>query len=698
MPIVNVCRGKIAMNRNFLNFIDRIKKQRVVDYQKIKNTIDGIFNLIKFEIKPSITLISFITSEDNQHIDAFFCSEGEDKIHDYDVYLSEELFSTSMYKELMFTGSIKYGKVFNLPFAEKTKDELIANDYTDVIIVAIKFEEEIVGFVSVLFSTIENENKLEFFFSYIEYVSSLMSSIVSSWYKLYLMEKEKNKSNIIIELSELALETTNIPVILKSLFKRIFELDNFCSLGLFRIKKNKFELYQGINISEQLANYFSEEDLKIEKLPYYNHQNLLDESLAKFQNQYCLIIPVKSANIFLGFLLIVTQPGTKLSPDVENFLRIITNQLFLILQRRLLLDDIQAVTQMSELSFFPVFILDKNLRIIYVNYQFEKIFRLKHTHIIGNKIDNVLLFNADEVKKIENAINNVLKTLKKESIKLSIKVDDSGQMRDYTYFANLSPTINNLTGEYCVVFSLLDVTDAEKLRALADEYNVRSQMYLNVLTHDIFNIFFAIEGYYEIVRSEIPQEQQQVLNKVSELVERGTETVQHIRLLSKVLNTSVIEKKNILPLRTILETIEEKVRRVCRAKDIIIDNTIPTSVKIRGTYFVIEFFEYIVINLIKSTTSKQVFVSYSHSYDEKINKTVFVITVKGEIDQKIIDSMKDVIISSDLEYGVRKQLWLQVVKEIAKRNEFEMSIASLNNNDNTHLGVSFKVLFEGENE
>ena len=685
------------MNRNFLNFVDRIKKQRVVDYLKIKNTIDGIFNLVEFEIKPSITLISFFTSEDNQHVDAFFCSEGEEKIHDYDVYLSEELFSTSMYKELMFAGGIKYGKVFNLPFSERITNELIGNGYSDVIIFAVKLEEEIVGFVSVLFSNTENENKLEFFFSYIEYVSSLISSIVSSWYKLYLMEKEKNKSNVIIELSELALETTNIPIILKSLFKRIFELDNFYSLGLFRIKKSRFELYQGINISEQLADYFSEQDLKIEKLPYYNHQNLLDETLATAKNQYCLVIPVKSANIFLGFLLIVTQPGTKISPDVESFLRIITNQLFLILQRRLLLDDIQAITQMSELSFFPVFILDKSTRIIYVNYQFERIFKLKHTHIIGNKIDNVLLFNADEVEKVENAINSVLKTLKKESIKLSIKVEDSGQMRDYTYFANLSPTINNLTGEYCVVFSLLDVTESEKLRALADEYNIRSQMYLNVLTHDIFNIFFAIEGYYEIVKGEISKEQKQVLNKVSDLVERGTETVQHIRLLSNVLNTTVVEKKSLLPLRTILETIEEKVKRVCRTKNIVIENAIPTSVKIRGTYFVIEFFEYIVTNLIKSTSAEQVVVSYSHSYDEDIKKTVLSINVKGEIDQKIIDSMKDVIISSDLEYGVRKQLWLQVVKEIAKRNEFEMSVDSLNIND-TPLGVSFKVLFEGENE
>jgi len=92
-----------------------------------------------------------------------------------------------------------------------------------------------------------------------------------------------------------------------------------------------------------------------------------------------------------------------------------------------------------------------------------------------------------------------------------------------------------------------------------------------------------------------------------------------------------------------------------------------------------------------------VVVSYSHSYDEAIKKTVLSMNVKGEIDQKIIDSMKDVIISSDLEYGVRKQLWLQVVKEIAKRNEFEMSVDSLSIND-TPLGVSFKVLFEGENE
>ena len=56
-------------------------------------------------------------------------------------------------------------------------------------------------------------------------------------------------------------------------------------------------------------------------------------------------------------------------------------------------------------------------------------------------------------------------------------------------------------------------------------------MYLNVLTHDIYNILFGISGYYELLKDSIPKEENNVLERVNTLVKRGTAIVQDIRFL-----------------------------------------------------------------------------------------------------------------------------------------------------------------------
>ncbi|MHA1302622.1 MAG: hypothetical protein ACTSPI_02830, partial [Candidatus Heimdallarchaeaceae archaeon] len=56
----------------------------------------------------------------------------------------------------------------------------------------------------------------------------------------------------------------------------------------------------------------------------------------------------------------------------------------------------------------------------------------------------------------------------------------------------------------------------------------------------------------------------------------------------------------------------------------------------------------------------------------------------------IKEQIEEVLASSDVEYGVKKQLWLEVVKEIAERNDFELEIKYIDPNDWTK-GIEYQI-------
>ncbi|MHA1399263.1 MAG: PAS domain-containing protein [Candidatus Heimdallarchaeaceae archaeon] len=670
-------------------FLEKIKDGNIDDYAFKEATIKNFFSLITSFLGPSVVLLSFFT-KDRKKIEVFFSTESENERENYTVYFDELDKQNNIYLEVIH--DLKYSEVDRLPFSDEVRANLNRRGFTEVIISPITCAQKTEGFLSVIFSNNSRDHNLEQLFSLIKSTADLISTTFISWWHLYKLEIEKSKAELIIELSNLTLETTKIQIILKSIFRKLQKRDNIESIGFFRTNQFQYSFFQGINISREVEDFFTSPHLKIEELPYYNNQHLMEEPIGKEQKKYCLILPVKATNLSLGFLLIISKSEKKLTKETENFLRIIANQLFLILQRRILLEDIQAITQTSELSFFPVVILDKDNKLIYINNQFEKTFGVKHSESIGVQIESLLKINPESRQKLQKTVKEVLKTLNKRTLRLEVEIEEAGKLNSRTFFTNLSPTINNLTGEYCVVLSLLDITEATKLQELAEEYNARSQMYLNVLLHDVFNIFFAIEGYHEFIQRDASVPQKSIMERVTNLVKRGTEIIYNIRLLSKVLDTSTSQDKNNLPLRIILTTTSTRIKQEIKDKELIIENNIPNMVRIKGGVFVNDFFEYILSNSIKRINSNVIHLVFQGSEKRKEEERYYELKIKllNGFEPHIKEQIEEVLASSDVEYGVKKQLWLEVVKEIAERNDFELEIKYIDPNDWTK-GIEYQI-------
>ncbi|MHA2308867.1 MAG: hypothetical protein ACXABJ_06300, partial [Candidatus Heimdallarchaeaceae archaeon] len=118
----------------------------------------------------------------------------------------------------------------------------------------------------------------------------------------------------------------------------------------------------------------------------------------------------------LGFLLVLSSSLEKLSESNIHFLRIVTNQLFLTLQRKRLLDDIRQITQTSEFSSFPIILVNNKNEIIYLNKQAEKTFNISHDESIGVKLDYSLELDPDRAKNIIQKTREVIANIAKDSM------------------------------------------------------------------------------------------------------------------------------------------------------------------------------------------------------------------------------------------------------------------------------------------
>ncbi|MCK4972568.1 MAG: hypothetical protein KAS52_04550, partial [Candidatus Heimdallarchaeota archaeon] len=455
-------------------------------------------------------------------------------------------------------------------------------------------------------------------------------------------------------------------------------------MGVFIKDINHFTLIQHIGLSDDIVNYYSKPNLEVANLPYFNTSNEIENvDFSIDSEQFGVILPIGSTNIMLGFLLVLSPSKENLLEANIHFLRILANQLFLTLQRKRLLDDVQQITQTSEYSSFPILLVNNKNEILYLNKQAEKTFNLSYDEIIGLKLDYSLKLQEEKATLIHDKISDVITNIAKGTMKLDIEVAQLGQLDTRTFFVQLSPTINNLTGEYCVALSLVDISEATKLQSIAEEYSNRSRMYLNVLTHDIYNILFGISGYYELLDDRNSPEENQVIQRVSTLVRRGTAIVQDIRLLSNVLDISTSAERMYIPLKMTIERVITKIKEEFEDKKIDITNVLPTEIRVVAGAFLYELFLYTITSLIQKSESNEVQIEISGEQcdieDEPFIK-VKIIDREGT-HPEIREEIQRALSLSPFDENVRKHLGFMIVNEIAKKYNYSVKMIEIDEKD-----------------
>lgn len=655
---------------------------------------------IKNALDPVLILVSYYDHE-NQFLYPL-CIE-EEQIAKSNLEIEMDAFDPeNPYTEVFAQSDIAWFPIDAIAEGNNYKVFLKSQNISDFIVCPMYLGDITIGAISVFLHPETVKHNQERYLSLIKEISLLITDMLSFWYGQYSSGLKLHQTDLIVEMSTLTLETTEIQLILDRILPKIKSKTEIEGLGVFIKDIAEVSLIQDIGLSDQVREYFKSPQLVISSLPYYNTPNKIEEiNFPQFEEQYGVILPIGSTNLMLGFLVVISESIEKLSESNIHFLRIMVNQLFLTLQRKRLLDDIQQITQTSEFSSFPVMLVNNRFEIIYLNKQAEKTFSFDHDESIGLKLDYLLGLDSDKAKEMLRKTRDVMANIAKDTMKLEIEILQLGKRDSRTFFVQLSPTINNLTGEYCVVLSLVDISEATKLQSIAEEYSNRSKMYLNVLTHDIYNILFGISGYYELLTDSIPPEENAILERVNTLVRRGTGIVQDIRLLSNVLDFSSGAEVHFVPLKMTILRLLEKVKEEHNEKEFNIDVNLPSVIKILGGVFLYDMFHYVLKSLILKTESREINIDISGREIIEDDQEFFEIMIldKEGIEPELNDEIQRVIEESPFDETLRKHLGFLIVNEIAKKYDYSLFIEDIDKGDWTKgLAIKIKMQKSVENE
>ena len=693
--------NQVQTIENLSEFLKLLRKGELRESKSKSIILQDLCSIIKNTVDPSIVTLSLYNLE--TELLTSLCSSDEQLNKELMQFEVDTFDEENPYTESFISKKPIWVEVENLGDDFYLKKVLVEQRINEIIISPILYKNNIAMGALIIYifpdTKIYNEEK---YVDVVNEISHLITDVISSWYEEYSSQLKQQQTELIVEMSNLTLETTEIQIILNSILPKVKSRTGIEGIGVFIKDVENFDLIHQIGLTNEIKDYYSSSSLEISSLPYYNTSNVIDETeFPPYSELYGVILPIGSTNLMLGFLLILATSQEELSESNIHFLRIVANQLFLTLQRKRLLDDIQQITQTSEFSSFPIILVNNNFEIIYLNKQAEKTFNLNHYETVGLKLDSSLKLEGETAKLIWQKIRDVIANIAKSEMKIDIEVYQASKLDTRTFFVQLSPTINNLTGEYCVVLSLVDITEATKLQVIAEEYSNRSRMYLNILTHDVYNILFGISGYYELLSDNIQPEHNIIVERVSKLVKRGTAIVQDIRLLSNVLDVSSGSEINFIPLKMTIMRVLDKIRGEFPEKAINVYISIPNTIKVIGGAFFFEMFLYIMTSLIQLSTSTEVF------FDVK-GKELFI-NEEPFIEVKIIDKrgtppeMKEEIHRalelSPFDETVRKHLGFMIVNEIAKKYNYDIIMEDIDPEDwkkGSVINIKMPITLENE--
>ncbi|MCG3215541.1 MAG: HAMP domain-containing histidine kinase [Candidatus Heimdallarchaeota archaeon] len=694
--------NQVQTIENLSEFLKLLLKGELRESRSKAIILQNLCATIKNTLEPSIITFSLYNHE-SELLTSFFTTGDQlaDKLLQFEVDTFDE---ENPYTESFISKNTLWVEVDSLEDTFPGKEELIELNVSEIIIAPILYKNNIaMGALSVyLFPETVKYNE-EKYIEVVNEISLLITEIVSSWSEEYSSQLRQQQTELIVEMSNLTLETTEIQIILNSILPKVKSRTAIEGIGVFIKDVDRFDLIKHVGLNKEIEDYYSSPELEISSLPYYNTSNVIDEiDFTLYPEKYGVILPIGTTNLMFGFLLILSTSQEELTESNIHFLRIVANQLFLTIQRKRLLDDIQQITQTSEFSSFPIILVNNKFEIIYLNKQAEKTFNLNHYESIGLKLDSSLNIEINKAKLIWQKVKDVIANIAKNSMKIDIEVYQAGKLDTRTFFVQLSPTINNLTGEYCVVLSLVDITEATKLQSIAEEYSNRSRMYLNVLTHDIYNILFGISGYYELLSSSIQPENKIIVERVSKLVKRGTAIVQDIRLLTNVMDISTGSEVNFIPLRMTILRVLDKIKGEFSEKKINVEINIPSNIKAIGGAFLYEMFLYVMTSLVQKANNQEIFfeISGEEFLVNEESEFEIVIVDKEGTPPDIKEEIHRALDLSPFDETVRKHLGFMIVNEIAKKYNYNVIMEDLDKEDwekGSAIKISMPISTEIEN-
>ncbi len=178
--------------------------------------------------------------------------------------------------------------------------------------------------------------------------------------------------------------------------------------------------------------------------------------------------------------------------------------------RRQLENDLLIKDAAIESSLDAISILDMEGRMIYVNDAFLRMWGYEEKDELYGTLGMIL----------REAMKNYPDELDKFRREGSYSGDVVAYRRDNSPFnVHISATMvrNDIGEPFCMIASLVDITDIQKYRSALEEANRKLNLLSDITRHDILNQTTAILGYLELYEGSTEEEQQRFLDAIKQL-------------------------------------------------------------------------------------------------------------------------------------------------------------------------------------
>lgn len=564
-------------------------------------------------------------------------------------------------------------------------NKLSSRGYTHLACIALNHREVTVGcLLFVLKSNFVQNNPP--FLRLIKNFAAILGSLISKWIDEDHLVQEIQHSNLIIKITEFSLSTTDLLRTLHEIFQDITDITGIAHKAVFVRDITQLNCIVNESVPNVLVSHILELQYQLPDLPFFNTVYPIFKYLREISSEsnetiaeddFAILLPIGFTNVLLGLFLLIGKKDQLNSKNIHLF-RVICDLLFVTIQRNKLLDDMQRTIQSAEFASYPVILVNKRHEILYLNERAERLFNIDQRTAINLNIFYLLRPDEEDKAFLRKKIDESISTISRSFIKLSLNIAELGEHTKRTFFIILEPTINNLTREYCLVLSFIDISEAEALQSLADEYSKRADIYFNILTHDIYNILFAISGYYELLKDKLAKEDSEIVKRIDSLISRGTNIVKDIRTLSKILKLSHEPQKYAIPLKmTIEQALNEFSRELEKTEiELSYDINIPPEVQIEGNVLVSYLFFYLFSILADGTSSVKMAITGRTKDDQPAKRNLFYLEIRCSNPQ--FNKIKDILTNTELKihskYGIKYELINIIISEIIKLFGYKLSV------------------------
>ncbi|MHA1686567.1 MAG: hypothetical protein ACTSYD_09210 [Candidatus Heimdallarchaeaceae archaeon] len=667
----------------YAEFFDRIISKGLIDFDKKLESIKSLVLVLGDYLKSFVVFTMIDPSGDT--LVPLVCSEEPIQLESIKPFLHN--LSEQENFDLVFISK----NVVTLPFPiveDNISKYLTSKGYTQTICVPIRYNAFTVGCLIILISDyfVDEISSLSRF---LRGLGLILGDLITRWIEEERFHKEITQSNFIINLTKLSLSTTEVQRILDNIFQGITDLTGVRKKAIFIRDITKLNCVKSESIPQTIISNILDNQYQVENIPFFNVICPITDYLVEScpttdyeldSENYAILLPIGLTNVMLGLFLLI---GTKEQLNINNvhLFRVICDLLFVTLQRTKLLDDMQRTIQSAEFSSYPVILVNSNFEILYLNERAEKLFNTNQRIAVNLDLFYLLKPEMEDRDFLKAKITEVVSTISRVSVKLSLDITEPGETTKRTFFILLEPTINNLTGEYCIVLSFIDISEAEALQSLAEEYSKRADIYFNILTHDIYNILFAISGYYELIKHKLPPEDLDILKRIDALTKRGTDIVRDIRALSTILKLSRDQQRYAIPLKmTLAKTLDEiKIELEELNVQLVYNIDLSPEIRIEGSSLVSYMFLYIFRVLTHNSSSVVELDIKGSITTDPINKKqrcILQIITSNHMCPRIKSILADTPISTHEDKKIKDNLARIIISEITKQFNYRLNVTT----------------------